>query len=226
MSFSNSLTLENSCRFDVDWYNHCDRNLFIMKPIKLPVKTKKGAILALEKSQSLARKEKDYDCVLFSELWPEILKDMVKGKKAGDLTYGKLWKKYRSRLADIYSLRQFIKRLADTGMTLSAVAKTTSVKEQVQVAIKQFADVKKEHAESHMRRIHTKLEKIHKVVEEMPVNDKNVSFTLDLVSRLHKEGRIAYGIDDDSAPDKKVTNLAIMIGWTPTEKAVQVKEIQ
>lgn len=185
------------------------------------VKTKKGSILALEKAQSIERKEKDFDCVLFSELWPELLKDLV-----AKMEYKALWKKYRSRLADVYSFRQFMRRLNDNDMTHAKLNQSLSVKEQVKVAIKQFADVKKEHAEAHMRRIHKKLGQIHDVVEKMPVTDKNVSFTMDLVSRLHKEGRLAYGIDDDAAPDKKVTNLAVMIGWTPTEKPVQVKVIE
>lgn len=194
-----------------------------MKPTTKRVK-KKPALLLLEKANAKPRKEKDYDCQLFSDIWPEILKYMIANKDS--LSYIKLWKKYRGRIADVYTFKAFCKRLENTGMQISSIKKATSVKQQVQIAIKNFADVKKEHAEQHMQKIHKKLGEIHKVVDEMKVTDKNVSFSLDLVSRLHKEGRLAYGIDDDSAPDKKVTNLAVMIGWNPTEKPAQVKVIE
>ena len=111
-------------------------------------------------------------------------------------------------------------------MSPGVVKDKTATKYQIEHAIKSFAQVKKGYAERHMQRIHTKMEEIHGVVGILKPDSENVERILDLTSRLHKEGRLAYGIDDDASPDRRVSNLAILIGYEPGEKKAKVIEIE
>jgi len=187
-----------------------------LRPVALPpVKAKATVKPTKERVISATAKP-------FAKQWPKILAYIIANP---DDTYQQIWKRYRNRITDIISFNEFKAKLVSAGITKKNVTQSLSIKGQVTEAIKTFADVKKEHAERHLTRIHRKLEQIHDVVEKLDVNDQNVGRTLDLVSRLHKEGRIAYGIDEESRGDQKVTNLAVMIGFQPQEKKAQAIDV-
>jgi hypothetical protein len=129
------------------------------------------------------------------------------------------WSKWSERLLNVSSYNDFSRLLKKNKMTPREVKKAVSVESQALVAVQTFASSKKIYAERHMERIHKKMEAIHEVVDGLEVNPKSVNFVLDLVSRLHKEGRIAYSIDEETDPNKKAVNLAVLIGYDPIEKA-------
>jgi hypothetical protein len=159
----------------------------------------------------------------FKEMWPRILTFMMEHPEA---KYSAIWKEFHDKLDDVFNIHDFKKLIQKSGLTKKEVKEGTSLKEEVKLAMTSFADSRKEYAEKHMQRIHKKLEVIHDVVDKLEVDEKNVGRALGLVSQLHKEGRIAYGIDEESRSDQKVTNLAVMIGFQPQEKQAKVIEAQ
>lgn len=158
----------------------------------------------------------------FKKVWPRILMFMVENP---DATYSEIWRAFAKKIDDVFDYSDFKKKLSSAGLRKKDVKEGTSLKQQVSKALVTFNDSKKEYAEKHLRRIHKKLEAIHDVVEAMPVDDRTVGRVLDITARLHKEGRLAYGIDDEARGDQKVTNLAVMIGFQPTEKKAQIVEV-
>lgn len=159
----------------------------------------------------------------FKEIWPRILTFMMENPKA---SYKDIWAEFKDKIDDVFHPADFKKLIEKSGLTKKKVKEGTSLKGEVKLAMASFADSKKVFAEKHMERIHKKLEAIHDVVDKMQVDEKNVGRSLDIVSRLHKEGRIAYGIDEENKGDQKVTNLAVMIGFEPTVKPAKVVDVQ
>lgn len=173
--------------------------------------------------ETKARKAaKTFDAIPFKKAWPKIMQYMI---EYPDETYAQLWKKFAPILDDVFTQRGFEKKLENAGMTKRALNAGLSVTEQVKVAVKTFGDLKKERAEKHMTRIHEKLDEIHNVVGSIVVEEKNVGRVLGLVGELQKQGRIAYDIGEENRGDQKVTNLAVMIGFQPTEKKATVVEV-
>ena len=169
-----------------------------------------------------AKTTKSFVSLPFKKQWPRILSDII---EYPERTTQDHWRKWGRLLTNVRSSNEFASLLSKHDMNPQKVKRETSTKAHVALAIKSFAQVKKVYAEAHMQRIHNKLEEVHKVVKVIKPSRKNVERVLDLTARLHKEGRLAYGIDDDSAPDRKVTNLAILIGHVPEEKKVKVLEM-
>lgn len=168
------------------------------------------------------RSAKTFDAQPFKRVWPKIMQYMIEYPND---TYAQLWKKFAPMLDDVFTQRGFEKRLENAGMTKRTINAGLSVTEQVKVAVKTFGDLKKERAEKHMQRIHKKLDEIHDVVDKIVVEEKNVGRILDLVGELQKQGRIAYDIGEENRGDQKVTNLAVMIGFQPTEKRATAVEV-
>jgi hypothetical protein len=158
----------------------------------------------------------------FKEMWPRILTFMMENPKA---TYPQIWKEFHPKIDDVFNIHDFKALIKKAGLTKQEVKEGTSLKAEVRLAMSSFADSRKEYAERHMQRIHKKLEVIHEVVDKLEVDEKNVGRALGLVSQLHKEGRIAYGIDEESRSDQKVTNLAVMIGFEPKVKDAKVIDV-
>jgi hypothetical protein len=180
-------------------------------PINIPVYRQPGAI-----------SRKIVEARPFKKVWPKILHYMIAHPES---TSKKLWDKFASRLDDVFSLGQFRSLLNSNGMTPGKVKTQTSTKEQVAIAISSFAEVKKDRANAFMNRISKKLDEIHDVVDTKKVTRKNVGDMLDLVSKLHKEGRVAYDIDDQHQVDKKTTNIAVLIGYEPKVKTVKTIDV-
>ena len=151
----------------------------------------------------------------FKEIWPRILAYIIEHP---DKSYRDVWRVFHKKIDDIHSYDEFKAKLVANGLSKKRIKQDTSIAAQVDVAIQTFADAKKGYAEQHMKRIHNKLEQIHETVESISVTEDNVGKVLGLVSKLHEEGRLAYGIDDEARGDQKVTNLAVMIGFDPTPK--------
>jgi hypothetical protein len=193
-------------------------DLFITMPAKLvPVFSK-----LKRKVNPLLKQKKTIVALPFKEAWPKILAWMIENPHAKTKD---AWAHWHARLEDVTSLQVFSQLLKNNGMTPTEVRQKTSIKEQVQLATQSFSEVKKEHAERHMARIHKKLEQIHTVVDSIEPDAENVGAVLSLVGQLHKEGRLAYDIDDQKQVDRKVTNLAILIGADPRE-AQAPREVQ
>lgn len=187
------------------------------KPRLVPVIIKAKPVKPKPTPETKARKSaKTFDAIAFKKLWPTIMQHMIEHP---ELTYAELWKKFAPRLDDVFTQKGFEKRLENAGMTKRVLNEGLSVTEQVKAAVKTFGDLKKERAEKHMQRIHNKLDEIHDVVEAITVKEENVGRVLGLVGELQKQGRIAYDMDEENRGDQKVTNLAVMIGFQPTEKA-------
>jgi hypothetical protein len=166
---------------------------------------------------------KQVDALPFKKRWPAILSYMVAHP---DKTTAQVWHKWMRRIDDVFNLKQFQSKLKASGMDPRSVKRETSVKTQVSIALQSFAEVKKEHAELHQHKIHKKLNEIHDVVAEMPVGQENVENVLDLVGKLQKEGRIAYGIDDEKPINTKAVSLAVLIGYEPKPKVSEPPLIQ
>lgn len=191
-------------------------------PIRLG-KAQKSDGVDEPKKRDTSRKKSTLDAMPFKKLWPKILIRMTERPKD---TYRDLWDYYQESLDDVFSLRQFTKLLETNGLTKSALNSSVGMKANIQAAVKTFVDTKKEYAEKHMQRIHKKLEEVHDVIDAIPVEEKNVGRVLGLVSQLHREGRLAYGIDEESRGDQKVTNLAVLIGYDPTVKQAKGEVIE
>lgn len=178
-------------------------------PIIIPFKQKKQQLPAKKIAEARP----------FKKMWPKILAYMVAHP---ELKTRKLWAKFAPKLDDVFSLRQFSILLGNNGMSPAVVKEETGMKNQVAIAIQSFAEVKKEKANVFMNRISRKMDEIHDVIDSTPVDVKNVGGVLDLVSRLHKEGRIAYSIDEEHTVDRKATNIAVLIGYDPKPKEIKV----
>lgn len=151
----------------------------------------------------------------FKVIWPRILTYIIENP---DASYRQIWNAFAKKIDDVFSYEDFRDKLKEAGITRKKVKQAVSTSALVDKALASFADTKKEFAENHMRRIHKKLEEVHTVVASIQTTDETVGRVLELTSKLHREGRLAYGIDEENRGDQKAMNLAVMIGFTPQKK--------
>lgn len=148
----------------------------------------------------------------FAEIWPQILAYRMANKT---LTNKSVWNEFKNKISDVPNLVSFTHLLNGRGLDTRSIEKATTPKEETKLAIKTFSDVRKAHAERHMTKVSGYLNKAHDVVESIIPDEETIGSYLDTVRTLHREGRLAYRIDEEVVGNPQLLNLALLVEIRP-----------